>query len=709
MDRGEHPARRPVGRRRRQREPVRRDAHQPLPDRRHRAPGDARATSAASTCSSSTRRSASTRGRWARSRSKGRKFGLALALASQSLGGLGERLREHRPHERRLPRAPRPRVPTTLRGLARLVAPVSVDELSSMRRFEVLLRMPGPDGRPGVYGGTVNPPGPSDDARHRGGDHRAQRRARRPPARRRRGRGRPPVGPDPRARDAGPGRGRGGGQGSPHVTAVRPGGHARRHAHRHSHRHAFGRRPDAWVPRTNRRFAPRDNIDPQLPRGGGRAPARSRPASHPRPRGPAHPQPRPTRQRRAARHPRVPQPPATRRSDSAGCGTSATSSAPACHRPRASAAHRYVYRLAPAAIARLGYAPTPMARTRLHRPHARRGRGRLRAGPLDRSRHAAHRPALAARVDRRRRPASGPRRRRRRRHRGRRRPGHRVPRDRRGQPAPRPDQRQAPRLPATHSTGVRAGTSCSSCRPPTAPPGSAGPREVRSATCSAWVTTLDELRGRGLGARLAPVPGPSATPMVLGASVPGHRRSPDRRSDRGAGWSSWAPVEPRRRPDSGPSRPGSGADPVPRASSVADERRPGALRDPTGHRPRHAASPSRRGQDLLSPRPQRVHVGSTGGTRAAGAGRTRSHRERPPAGRPSRYSSKVDEVAPVVVQRPRAPRERGASGRLIRQREQPDPWPSGDPADTSAGAAYSIEHGSGAVGWLACELDVPQS
>jgi Replication-relaxation len=33
---------------------------------------------------------------------------------------------------------------------------------------------------------------------------------------------------------------------------------------------------------------------------------------------------------------------------------------------------------------------------------------------------------------------------------------------------------------------------------------------------SAWVTTLDELRGRGLGARLAPVPGPSATPMVLG-------------------------------------------------------------------------------------------------------------------------------------------------------------------------------------------------
>lgn len=51
-----------------------------------------------------------------------------------------------------------------LRGLGRLVAPVSVDELAAMRRFEVVLRMPGPDGRPGVYGGTVSAPGPSDPA-----------------------------------------------------------------------------------------------------------------------------------------------------------------------------------------------------------------------------------------------------------------------------------------------------------------------------------------------------------------------------------------------------------------------------------------------------------------------------------------------------------------------------------------------------------------
>ena len=40
--------------------------------------------------------------------------------------------------------------------------PVPVDELASMRRFEVLLRTPAPDGRPAVYGGMVSPPGPAD-------------------------------------------------------------------------------------------------------------------------------------------------------------------------------------------------------------------------------------------------------------------------------------------------------------------------------------------------------------------------------------------------------------------------------------------------------------------------------------------------------------------------------------------------------------------
>ncbi|HEY3548337.1 MAG TPA: hypothetical protein VGK17_19875, partial [Propionicimonas sp.] len=95
---------------------------------------------------------------------EGRKFGLALAIASQSLGGLGERLRETVLTNAACLALLSPGADDA-RGLARLVAPVPADELASMRRFEVLLRMPGPDGRPGVYGGTVNPPGTADDAR----------------------------------------------------------------------------------------------------------------------------------------------------------------------------------------------------------------------------------------------------------------------------------------------------------------------------------------------------------------------------------------------------------------------------------------------------------------------------------------------------------------------------------------------------------------
>jgi hypothetical protein len=94
---------------------------------------------------------------------EGRKFGLALAIASQSLGGLGERLRETVLTNAACLALLSPGADDA-RGLARLVAPVPVQELSGMRRFEVLLRMPGPDGRPGVYGGTVNPPGPAVEA-----------------------------------------------------------------------------------------------------------------------------------------------------------------------------------------------------------------------------------------------------------------------------------------------------------------------------------------------------------------------------------------------------------------------------------------------------------------------------------------------------------------------------------------------------------------
>lgn len=47
-------------------------------------------------------------------------------------------------------------------GHARLFAPVSADDLAVMRRLEVLLRMPGPDGRTGVYGGMILHPGSAD-------------------------------------------------------------------------------------------------------------------------------------------------------------------------------------------------------------------------------------------------------------------------------------------------------------------------------------------------------------------------------------------------------------------------------------------------------------------------------------------------------------------------------------------------------------------
>lgn len=89
--------------------------------------------------------------------------GLALALASQSLGGLGERLRDTILTNAATIALLSPGA-EDLRGLARLFAPVSADELAAMARFEVVLRMPGPQGCPTVYGGIVAPPGAPDPA-----------------------------------------------------------------------------------------------------------------------------------------------------------------------------------------------------------------------------------------------------------------------------------------------------------------------------------------------------------------------------------------------------------------------------------------------------------------------------------------------------------------------------------------------------------------
>lgn len=92
---------------------------------------------------------------------EGRKFGLTLALASQSLGGLGERL-GHTILTNMASIALLAPGAEDVRGLARLFAPVTAEQLTGLRAFEVVMRMPGRDGRPAVAGGLILPPGVAD-------------------------------------------------------------------------------------------------------------------------------------------------------------------------------------------------------------------------------------------------------------------------------------------------------------------------------------------------------------------------------------------------------------------------------------------------------------------------------------------------------------------------------------------------------------------
>ncbi len=94
---------------------------------------------------------------------EGRKFGLALALASQSLGSLSERL-GHTILTNAASIALLAPGAEDVRGLARLFAPVTAEQLSGLRAYEVVLRMPGRDGRPTVAGGLILPPDPPDPA-----------------------------------------------------------------------------------------------------------------------------------------------------------------------------------------------------------------------------------------------------------------------------------------------------------------------------------------------------------------------------------------------------------------------------------------------------------------------------------------------------------------------------------------------------------------
>ncbi len=94
---------------------------------------------------------------------EGRKFGLALGLASQSLGGLGERLSRSVLTNAATIALLAPGS-EDVRNLARLFAPVTAEQLTSLRAFEVVIRMPGRGGQPMASGGILLPPGPGDPA-----------------------------------------------------------------------------------------------------------------------------------------------------------------------------------------------------------------------------------------------------------------------------------------------------------------------------------------------------------------------------------------------------------------------------------------------------------------------------------------------------------------------------------------------------------------
>ncbi|HET6381549.1 MAG TPA: DUF87 domain-containing protein [candidate division Zixibacteria bacterium] len=88
---------------------------------------------------------------------EGRKFGLLLVTAAQSLAGLGVRLRDSVLTNAGVLALLSPGA-DDVQALRRLVAPLTPDDLLGMRQHEMVIRMTGPDGRAGVFGGMVCPP-----------------------------------------------------------------------------------------------------------------------------------------------------------------------------------------------------------------------------------------------------------------------------------------------------------------------------------------------------------------------------------------------------------------------------------------------------------------------------------------------------------------------------------------------------------------------
>ena len=85
---------------------------------------------------------------------EGRKFGLSLAIATQSLDGLGDRLRGTVLANTASIAQLQPGS-ANLRQLADLFAPVTAEQLADLRSMQVVLKLPGPDGRRVTYGGEI--------------------------------------------------------------------------------------------------------------------------------------------------------------------------------------------------------------------------------------------------------------------------------------------------------------------------------------------------------------------------------------------------------------------------------------------------------------------------------------------------------------------------------------------------------------------------
>lgn len=85
---------------------------------------------------------------------EGRKFALSLAVATQSLDGLGERLKGTILANTASLAQLQPGS-VNLRQLADLFAPVTAEQFADMRPMQVVLKLPGPDGRRVAYGGEI--------------------------------------------------------------------------------------------------------------------------------------------------------------------------------------------------------------------------------------------------------------------------------------------------------------------------------------------------------------------------------------------------------------------------------------------------------------------------------------------------------------------------------------------------------------------------